>query len=1028
MAEAANKLTISWVRHAESFSNILEGNITDFYDFMKKTGGKRPLTNLNNVNENKEYEEKFKKMIAEMKTLEIEENVSDMHFNDIKNDINNYKNTSKYYELYKNDEIVKLCQEKNTKELKIKQKSEKVQMDLCKMRDDINKFDLDQWIWDGYNEEIIKSFYKKNWSDEPNSDIKPPCTWIFTPTLTYNGVRQALKLGEEYFNKSKGPNYDFATEDNEETNLDEPNTPVEGGGVESYDAMICSASVRTIMTALFSILNSFGTVEFLKNEANKLYIVPYINEKYNGSGEFDNANKTIPIDIIDTVITYIIEFVIEVSKNKYTGLEFKNTNLAELTNEMLTNFIDTSHYKKLENLDPKEYSEGDYEKFVDEFLHEFLTDMNMTNTPHILAFSHGKNIEEDVKNSLKKEYLIELFNEKNDEEKKLIDFVAKDFFPNNCSVWKVNYIENTNKYSIDYQAYLKDDKKEKFENVFNVLKKTQKIVPYFTRNTKIDDNDKFVEEKIESVGYPFPSYLGGFTRTNEAAFDNENNNFVNKENYWCSLKEDKLRGKIVKKYPHKNDGKSYINEYNTSITWVRHGESIAQMIEAANDDAPLDKDKVDFQKNVVNAIRKKELKSYERFEKQLKTAYIESNDLVSKLKKFDKLPYMIDDDTKDMVLDVNDKQQSKFLESKYDKYTPASWFFTPTLTYVGVEEAKQFGKTFWAKNSDNYNLIISSPTVRTIMTAIYASISKHLTDVNIPPISIVIMPQINEEYAPTPYLDRANAAIPHEIIEEVIERIKKFIKDDYKDIDIEINTDFYITKANEANNIDDFYNGNFEEAQKYIQEYIKEKNIENNGKTNILAFVHANFIGKRLNKANEVQFKNLAKRYFPNNCSAYQLYYNLKDTNETPYNRFTIKYNNNQSDFRNKEKSYDEKKEEKDENDKYWTLNKGSLRGDINDMWIRQCYDDNGKNSCNMVSTIVSEYEKNLRDNMKGGKTIKTKVKTKRRPQRKTTLKRSRKNNNNNNNNKNNKNKKTKNKKRTIQKRKHKRNQKTKHN
>ena len=43
-----NDLTISWVRHAESFSNLIEGNLTDFYDFMKKTGGKRPLTNLKN--------------------------------------------------------------------------------------------------------------------------------------------------------------------------------------------------------------------------------------------------------------------------------------------------------------------------------------------------------------------------------------------------------------------------------------------------------------------------------------------------------------------------------------------------------------------------------------------------------------------------------------------------------------------------------------------------------------------------------------------------------------------------------------------------------------------------------------------------------------------------------------------------------------------------------------------------------------------------------------------------------------------
>ena len=1064
-AEAiVEKLTISWVRHAESFSNILEGNITDFYDFMEETGGKRPLTNLNNKTweqkgeKTKEVlEEEFKDMIAGMKTFEINENFKieeESYYGKIQNAIRNYKENSKYYKLYQNNDIAKLCEEgkKDDAEEKKKKNEEfkSIQMEVCKMHEDINKFDLDQWTWHGYNRDSIKSFYKKNWSDEPNSDIKPPCTWLFTPTLTFNGVRQALKLGEEYFSNKNEPIYDFASPVNDDEPAGDDKGTQVGGGIESYDAMICSASVRTIMTALFSILNSFSkddNVETITNffptkeEENKdkkykkLYIVPYINEKYNGSGEFDNANKTIPIAILDTVIHAIIDFVIEVITNKYDGLVINNENLKVLTNEMLKNFIDTSYYENLKNvekLDPTEYSEGDYEKFTEKFLHKFLTDMNMTNTPHILAFSHGKNIDEDIKKELIEEYLSKVFPDEKIFNKENKKSVKSFFFPNNCSVWKVDYKKKVNTYSIDYDAYTTpsnlEDINPKIKGVIDIINGLNEIYKkskgvYFTRDTKINENVNYVRDKIESVGYPFPSYLGAFARRTATDLENENSNFVDNkdnqthDNYWCSLEKNKLRGKIVFDYFNSKQIKpqiteptsesNNINNYDTSITWVRHGESIAQMIEAANDDAPLDKDKESFQKNVVNEIRKKELKSYERFIKQLETAYLES-------KVYSKLPYIIDQDTKNMVLGVNDKQLTTFLNSKYAKYTPASWFFTPTLTYVGVEEAKQFGKTFWYKNSDNYDLIISSPTVRTIMTALYASYAKHLMDKN-PAMQIVIMPQINEEYAPTPYLDHANAAIPYEIIKEVIQIIKDFIKEDYKDIDIQIDTDFYIKKAKEnANNLDDFYNGNFKEAQKYIQEYLKT--LKNpSSKANILAFVHATFIKERLTEANPVQFTNLGEKYFPHNCSAYQLYYKLQT--ETRYNRFTIKYNNEQADFRNKKNKYKLEAEIKD--DKYWTLNKDSLRGAINDLWIGQCYDDTGKNSCSMVYKYIDKI-----NNKKGGKTFKSKTKTKRRPQRKTTLKRSRKINNKN------KNKKTKNKKRTIQKRNHKRkhNKKTKHN
>ena len=40
-------ITISWVRHAESDANILEGvgSMTDFYDFMEKIGNTKNNSN-----------------------------------------------------------------------------------------------------------------------------------------------------------------------------------------------------------------------------------------------------------------------------------------------------------------------------------------------------------------------------------------------------------------------------------------------------------------------------------------------------------------------------------------------------------------------------------------------------------------------------------------------------------------------------------------------------------------------------------------------------------------------------------------------------------------------------------------------------------------------------------------------------------------------------------------------------------------------------------------------------------------------
>jgi hypothetical protein len=447
-----NEITISWVRHAESTANILEGNITDFYDFMETTGGKRPIKNSNYIPDDNYGVDSFSTdFIDKLKDTEIEENKDFIEL--IKKDIALFKE-SPNFKLY--EKIHDLCKNKaNKDEIKNIKKNinPKLKMDACKMGEDIKKFNLDLWGNEKISDEDLQKF-STSWKII-GADMKPPGTWFFTPTLTYNGVRQAQQLGTDYL-KNK-----------------------------NYDLMICSASVRTIMTALFSILSS----DIDLND-KKLYIVPYINEKYNGAGYFDRANASIPPMIIHKVIDLILNFV----REKMPEQPIKS------------DFIDPTPYiHEMKGKDIHVFSEGDYERFLEHFLPTFLN--NHKDKKNILTFSHGKNIDEDVK-------------------KTVDETIKKAFFPNNCSVWDVKYKKNINKYEFD-------DNTSSDYDISIISGK------YFNRDTT-DADGKLLFPL--SVSFPLPSYLGSFARRTVEDFKMEKSNLT--ENNWSSLKKGNLRGDI----------------------------------------------------------------------------------------------------------------------------------------------------------------------------------------------------------------------------------------------------------------------------------------------------------------------------------------------------------------------------------------------------------------------------------------------------------------------------------------------------
>ncbi len=446
-----DEITISWVRHAESTANILEGNITDFYDFMKTTGGKRPIDNANYKEVANYNVDSFSTdFIDKLKDTEIEENKDFIEL--IKKDIALFKE-SPNFKLY--ESIDDLCKNKeNDKIKKLKKEiNPNLKMDACKMVEDIKKFNLKLWGNEEISDKDIENFIT-GWK-KIGADMKPPGTWFFTPTLTYTGVRQAKQLGTDYL-KDK-----------------------------NYDLMICSASVRTIMTALFSILSA----DIDLND-KKLYIVPYINEKYNGAGYFDRANASIPPMIIHKVIDLILNFVREKMPEQ----------------PIPPDFIDPTPYiREMVGKDIHVYSEGNYERFLEDFLSTFLLDHKDKKT--ILAYSHGKNIDEDVKKTVEKE-------------------IKKVFFPNNCSVWDVKYKKNEQKYEFN------DNESSNYDISIITGK-------YFNRDTKDADGNLL----FPSPGsFPLPSYLGSFTRRTVEEFEEEKQNLI--ENNWSSLKEGNLRGDI----------------------------------------------------------------------------------------------------------------------------------------------------------------------------------------------------------------------------------------------------------------------------------------------------------------------------------------------------------------------------------------------------------------------------------------------------------------------------------------------------
>ena len=169
-------------------------------------------------------------------------------------------------------------------------------------------------------------------------------SWLFTPTLSFIGIQQAIQLGDSKEFKDI---------------------------VKMKNVFITSATVRTIMTAFLSLKSN--------SSITSIIVVPFINEHENIAGDFDldNANRSISPDIIDLVIKQIKMWLVE---NKVVNQD-NDSNIP----------INTDFYKEMcvKYADSKPLG-SNITLFKNNILQELYIKSELNNKPmNIIAYSHG---------------------------------------------------------------------------------------------------------------------------------------------------------------------------------------------------------------------------------------------------------------------------------------------------------------------------------------------------------------------------------------------------------------------------------------------------------------------------------------------------------------------------------------------------------------------------------------------------------------------------------------------------------------
>ena len=248
------------------------------------------------------------------------------------------------------------------------------------------------------------------------------------------------------------------------------------------------------------------------------------------------------------------------------------------------------------------------------------------------------------------------------------------------------------------------------------------------------------------------------------------------------------------------------DKYNPiTINWVRHSESIANLIDIEITKTPdmYIKDSDDYKGygTYRNDFIADEGKNYEQFTEEIKAKItdLSNNSVFKEICKKDKKDKMCSDSER-MVIFIDDKgEMIKFnaLEKQGVKplpKTPGTWMFTPTLSYAGVIQSLEFGKTYLnlitgksetQSSNQQYDRICCSGSVRTIMTMLISLIAANRDDLIIAPApaapapapaaqtEVFIYPYITEALNGGKFIDAdlSNEAIDPKLIGEIVKTI-----------------------------------------------------------------------------------------------------------------------------------------------------------------------------------------------------------------------------------------------------------------
>jgi hypothetical protein len=328
---------------------------------------------------------------------------------------------------------------------------------------------------------------------------------------------------------------------------------------------------------------------------------------------------------------------------------------------------------------------------------------------------------------------------------------------------------------------------------------------------------------------------------------------------------------------------------NIVIDWIRHAESCTNLLDEKVTDNYNSNNNITNFKGFLRKINMEEDEIYKNDSKPFKSdidsvnknleTFIEESDkddcekpITNEIIQSECIGKESTDDTcwKATVDACKDSKKAKAAYTKY-KMKKSSWLYHPTLSFIGIQQAIALGKDKDFKKilkEQKYQVIITSATARTIMTALLSLQNQDPTDINYKTKRLLVVPYINEHenVAGDFGLDRANAGLPHNKIDSIVAVIiswltqnrhltGNYLTGNYLTVD----TEFYKKKCKEAlNNPNDKHNpykADIDKFNELIPELLEHgmftkksnatasntnhlANVLANSKINILAYAH----------------------------------------------------------------------------------------------------------------------------------------------------------------------------------------------